>query len=444
MSRKPRCRPSLMSASQWGVWPLVQRSVRRVRYRLNPLEREYLYTMTSTLERLDHCWRVGNTSWTKEEGFFHVTSGNGSTLLTTHACYQSMPTVGIAPHCINQAVPSAARLIRKLYKLNQFFPSSPSKTPAATTSIFHNLMSQSSSNFEQFDTPLNWCCTDHTPTSTMAHSVTQTSNTISPEIAARPGMATVLATVDPEIDAIQLNFTYQQASLPDEDVPSCVSQFPLAANLSTLPAEIVIGLLKEIPRWVRGSVINFAAYSEGYPKPEDAVYAAQQLNRAALFWNSKRVGVTFKWVRSNGNQPQTGISQQSLINLPGQKSRRRRLRPRLRHRRQPRPNRPRVLPQRHRPQRHASLPDRIPRESPPTPVAVLPARAGARVGPAARVCARRRGEWFPIRASRSAVGDELPQRAADDYAERCGLHDCAVPDSGREDWDDSLKVVRSG
>ena len=125
---------------------------------------------------------------------------------------------------------------------------------------------------------------------------TQTSSTISPEIAASPGMAAVLATVDPEIDATQLDFTYQQVSIPDGEVPLCVSQFPLAANLSTLPAEVVIGLLKEIPRWVRGSVINFAAYSEGYPKREDAVYAAQQLNRAALFWNSKRVGVTFKWV----------------------------------------------------------------------------------------------------------------------------------------------------
>lgn len=93
----------------------------------------------------------------------------------------------------------------------------------------------------------------------MARSVTQTSNTISPEIAASPGMAAILATVDPEISTSQLDFTYQQATIPKEEVPLCVSQFPLAANLSTLPAEVVIGLLKEIPRWVRGSAINFAA-----------------------------------------------------------------------------------------------------------------------------------------------------------------------------------------
>lgn len=130
----------------------------------------------------------------------------------------------------------------------------------------------------------------------MARSVTQTSNTISPEIAADPAMAKILATVDPETDTSAPDFTYTKATIPDEEVPSCVSQFPLAANLSTLSAEIVIGLLKEIPRWVRGSVINFAAYSEGYPTAGDAVYAAQQLNRAALFWNSKNVGVTFKWV----------------------------------------------------------------------------------------------------------------------------------------------------
>jgi hypothetical protein len=71
----------------------------------------------------------------------------------------------------------------------------------------------------------------------MARSVTQTKNTVSPGIAARPGIDTILTIVDPEIDTSQLNFTYQQASIPDEEVSSCVSQFPLAANMSTLSAE---------------------------------------------------------------------------------------------------------------------------------------------------------------------------------------------------------------
>ena len=126
----------------------------------------------------------------------------------------------------------------------------------------------------------------------MAHSVIQTSNTISPDFAAIPGMSDILATVNPEIEESQLDYTFEKATIPEIEVPSCVSQFPQAANKS---AEVILGTLREIPRWVRGSVINFAAYSVGYPNPGDAVYAAQQLNRAALYWNSKRVGVTFKW-----------------------------------------------------------------------------------------------------------------------------------------------------
>ena len=159
-------------------------------------------------------------------------------------------------------------------------------------------MPSSPFDLTQSSTSLNWCGTDPNPTSTMARSVTQTSNTISPEIAARPDMKEALATVDPKIDATQLDFTFEKASIAEEDIPSCISQFPLAANLSPLSSELVIGMLKEIPRWVRGSVINFAAYSEKYPNPGDAEYAAQQLNRAAMFWNSKKVGVTFKWASS--------------------------------------------------------------------------------------------------------------------------------------------------
>lgn len=154
-------------------------------------------------------------------------------------------------------------------------------------------MTSSSSDPDRLDISLDWCCTDHTPTSTMAHSVTQVSNTVSPEIAASPGMSDIYATVDPVIEASQLDYTFEKATIPASEVPSCMSQSPQAANK---PAAAVIGLLKEIPRWVRGSVVNFAAYTEGYPNRDDAVYAAQQLNRAALYWNSKRVGVTFRWV----------------------------------------------------------------------------------------------------------------------------------------------------
>jgi hypothetical protein len=90
----------------------------------------------------------------------------------------------------------------------------------------------------------------------MAHSVTQISNTVSPEIAASPGMSDILATVDPEIEASQLDYTFETATIENEEVPLCMSQSPQAANK---PDELVLGLLTEIPRWVRGSVINFAA-----------------------------------------------------------------------------------------------------------------------------------------------------------------------------------------
>jgi hypothetical protein len=87
-------------------------------------------------------------------------------------------------------------------------------------------------------------------------------------------------------------------------VPVCQTQAPLPQNLAQLPAEsdplsIFVGLFGTIPRWVKDSVVQFAAYSGGYPRPEDAVYAAQQLNKAALYWNTKNVGVTFRWVRRN-------------------------------------------------------------------------------------------------------------------------------------------------
>jgi hypothetical protein len=62
------------------------------------------------------------------------------------------------------------------------------------------------------------------------------------------------------------------------------------------PLSIFVGLFGTIPRWVKGSHVQFAAYAGGYPSPADAIYAAQQLNEAALYWNAMNVGVTFEWV----------------------------------------------------------------------------------------------------------------------------------------------------
>ena len=384
-----------------------------------------------TIQRHDAPTNATNTSWTMEAKHF-----------PDHICGISLSRQSASLHIVLiRPFPWPLEQPGETYKVNRFI--SPGRSSLRSNTLcLCNLMPSDSRNLEQLDTPLDWCNTDPSPTYTMSRRVTQTSNTISPEISTRVDMDTILATVDPEIEATQTNFTFEKASIPEDEVPLCVTQFPQAANKSSLPAEVVIGLMNEIPRWVRGSVINFAAYSGGYPKAEDAVYAAQQLNRAALFWNSKRVGVTFRW--ASFTQSTIDMNTSPLIISTGQKRLRRRLRPRLRPRRQPRPNRTRLLPQQHRPQRHARLPDRFPTDSSTAPVALLPARAGPRARPATRVRAGCRSGRLPVRASRSVVGDELPQRAADDHAERCGLHDCALLAAGREDWDDSAGVVCSG
>ncbi|KAH7130718.1 matrix metallo proteinase-11 [Dendryphion nanum] len=93
-----------------------------------------------------------------------------------------------------------------------------------------------------------------------------------------------------------------QQHLPEKasDIPksddytyTCVTQrgAPQAS-----PAAILVGLFEQIPRWKFGSVINFATYSDGYPAPGDAIYAANALIEAAKVWNAARVGVTFNWV----------------------------------------------------------------------------------------------------------------------------------------------------
>jgi hypothetical protein len=62
------------------------------------------------------------------------------------------------------------------------------------------------------------------------------------------------------------------------------------------PAAIMVGMGQEIPRWKYGSVINFAAYSDGYPAPGDAIYATKCLIEAAEEWNAVEIGVKFQWV----------------------------------------------------------------------------------------------------------------------------------------------------
>ncbi|OQO08921.1 hypothetical protein B0A48_05811 [Cryoendolithus antarcticus] len=107
----------------------------------------------------------------------------------------------------------------------------------------------------------------------------------------------------PEDDSAELKAAQAESKETVElaKVPDCQSQPAQPKNLQGLDdqkraLDLWLGTWGTIPRWNKGAEINFAAYSGGYDKSDDAVYAARQLNRAALYWNSLKVGVTFKWV----------------------------------------------------------------------------------------------------------------------------------------------------
>jgi hypothetical protein len=78
--------------------------------------------------------------------------------------------------------------------------------------------------------------------------------------------------------------------------PSCMTQAPIPVNLISGPADITVGLLDECPRWAPGSVIKWAAWSDGFGGQGNAEYAAMQLAIAAQAWNNAEIGVTFEWV----------------------------------------------------------------------------------------------------------------------------------------------------
>jgi len=77
----------------------------------------------------------------------------------------------------------------------------------------------------------------------------------------------------------------------------CATQESLPVSTTSAdPLSIWVGWGGKIPRWKKGQVVQFAAFSGGYPTPNHAVFAAYKLNEAAIQWNSLNIGVTFKWV----------------------------------------------------------------------------------------------------------------------------------------------------
>ncbi|CAM1502625.1 Fc.00g074010.m01.CDS01 [Cosmosporella sp. VM-42] len=81
-----------------------------------------------------------------------------------------------------------------------------------------------------------------------------------------------------------------------EKGPVCITQNPIPANFKNGPADIVVGLRSECPRWTPGSVIKWAAWRAGFSSQEAANHAAEHLAIAAEVWNQANVGVTFEWV----------------------------------------------------------------------------------------------------------------------------------------------------
>ena len=77
---------------------------------------------------------------------------------------------------------------------------------------------------------------------------------------------------------------------------------PLPVNMqkpkSSDLASIQVGMFDHIPRWEKGSTINWAAFEAGYNTPEDAIYAAKAMRKAADEWNALDFGVQFKQVSS--------------------------------------------------------------------------------------------------------------------------------------------------
>ncbi|GFF57252.1 hypothetical protein IFM51744_10241 [Aspergillus udagawae] len=112
-----------------------------------------------------------------------------------------------------------------------------------------------------------------------------------------------LKTLDPvSVDASQLEnlkpTPSTSASVPTKYTCSTQKPLPTTFQGSAHTAALQVGDGKIIPRWKTGpnKTVNFAAFANGYPKPELALIAAQALKEAADEWNTLNLGVQFKWV----------------------------------------------------------------------------------------------------------------------------------------------------
>ncbi|KAF4985119.1 hypothetical protein FDECE_16806, partial [Fusarium decemcellulare] len=143
--------------------------------------------------------------------------------------------------------------------------------------------------------PANWCGTlvRHAHNSQRHHGFTGTLDKEALlDTAAEAVGADALATITPTKVEKPVTQKFQVAY-----APVCITQQPIPTNLSHGDvSQLFVGIEKEIPRWVPGSVIKYAAWSAGFETPEDAMYAATQLRFTADEWNKANVGVAFEWV----------------------------------------------------------------------------------------------------------------------------------------------------
>ena len=109
----------------------------------------------------------------------------------------------------------------------------------------------------------------------------------------------ILATITPPPDAETYRGDETATPATGLAIPSCATDAPIPKNLEghASPLALQVGNFGDIPRWQPGSIVKFATYARGYPTTADAEYAAEQLARAANEWNSRNIGVTFKWVQ---------------------------------------------------------------------------------------------------------------------------------------------------
>lgn len=177
-------------------------------------------------------------------------------------------------------------------------------------------------SFDTVDTskPLNWCGTlveprplpdsFASPTNKTPSTVTRSSPALS--MAAQRALRVSSPTKhEQKVQALKIAGDKAPATLTEPDLKKALPEkAPDAPSSKTAsytcitelappeasPAAIMVGLFEQIPRWKYGSVINFATYSEGFPAPGDAIYAANCLIEAAKVWTSANIGVKFNWV----------------------------------------------------------------------------------------------------------------------------------------------------